>query len=383
MKKLSKMMIAFILVTVIVMSFVGCSNNETNNAGLTELTVSDLGVMHETEFGGVYVDVTIDGFNALGFEFGDSVNVTFSNGYQLDDLPYYNGYYVKTGEPLVIGYPGYPHIKVCINNGNDLWVLAGVDENTTAEISLNEQGKYKDTQEARDLHYEDDREKFVSDEVFANFRSIQVSTMKDNLVYRSASACDNQHNRATYVNALIEQAGVNYIINLADDEEKINGYIADENFSCDYFLSLYKDGKVIPLAMNMNFGSDEFKQKAAKGFIAMLENDGPYLIHCTEGKDRTGFMCMLVEALSGAGYDEIVTDYMITYDNYYGITKENDEKRYNLIVEQVLNPMINGMAGEEISDFAKADLTAYAEKYLADGGMSSEQIAALKEKIVK
>ena len=94
-------------------------------------------------------------------------------------------------------------------------------------------------------------------------------------------------------------------------------------------------------------------------------------------------MCMLIEALSGAGYDEIVADYMITYDNYYGITNENDEKRYNLIVEQVLNPMINGMAGEEISDFAKADLTTYAEKYLADGGMSSEQITALKEKISK
>lgn len=380
MKKIISVILSLIC---IIAMFSGCSTADKDNTGLTELTVSDLAVIHETEFGGVYVDITIDDFNALGFEFGDSVNVTFSNGYQLDDLPYYNGYYVQTGEPLVIGYPGYPHIKVGINNGDDLWEIAGIDENMTAEISLNEQGKYKDTQEARDLHYEDDREKFASDEVFANFRSIQVSTMKDNLVYRSASPCDNQHNRATYVNALIEQAGVNYIINLADDEEKINGYIADENFSCDYFLSLYKDGKVIPLAMNMNFGSDEFKQKAAKGFIAMLENDGPYLIHCTEGKDRTGFMCMLIEALSGAGYDEIVTDYMITYDNYYGITKENDEKRYNLIVEQVLNPMINGMAGEEISDFANADLTAYAEKYLADGGMSSEQITSLKEKISK
>ena len=115
------------LICIIVM-FSGCSTVNNDNAGLTELTVSDLGVIHETEFGGVYVDITIDDFNALGFGFGDSVNVTFSNGYKLDDLPYYNGYYVKTGEPLIIGYPGYPHIKVCINNGDDLWELAGVDE---------------------------------------------------------------------------------------------------------------------------------------------------------------------------------------------------------------------------------------------------------------
>ena len=31
---------------------------------------------------------------------------------------------------------------------------------------------------------------------------------------------------------------------------------------------------------------------------------------------------------------------MITYENYYGITKETDAARYDVIVEHVLNPMI-------------------------------------------
>ncbi len=105
--------------------------------------------------------------------------------------------------------------------------------------------------------------------------------------------------------------------------------------------------------------------------------------HCTEGKDRTGFMCMLLEALSGAGYEDIVRDYMITYGNYYGITKETKEKQYNLIVEQVLNPMIDGMAGKEISDYYNEDLSSCAEQYLMSGGMTSAQINALREKIVK
>lgn len=363
--------------------FSGCVKaNDGDNKGPVP-AASDLAVIHETEFGGIYADITIDDFNSLGFDFGDSVNVIFSNGYSAEDLPYYNGYYVKTGETLVIGYPGYPHIKVCINSGNDLWDIAKADENTTVTISLNEKAKYLDIQQARDLHYEDEREKYASDEVFANFRAVKVSTIKDNLVFRSASPCDNQHNRATYVNSLISQYGVGYIINLADNDEKIRGYIADENFSCNYFLSLYNGGNVIPLAMNMNFGSAEFKQKAAAGLTAMLENDGPYLIHCTEGKDRTGFMCMLLEALCNASYNEIVNDYMITYDNYYGITKEKDAKRYSLIVELVLNPMIEGMAGEEVDDFENADLAAFAVQYLKDGGMTAAQISALKDKIVK
>ena len=38
--------------------------------------------------------ISIDDFNKLGFEYGDSVNVSFTNGYELTDIPYYNGYYV-------------------------------------------------------------------------------------------------------------------------------------------------------------------------------------------------------------------------------------------------------------------------------------------------
>ena len=44
-------------------------------------------VTHETKFGGVYFDKTIEEFNALGFEYGDSVNITFSNGKSLADIP--------------------------------------------------------------------------------------------------------------------------------------------------------------------------------------------------------------------------------------------------------------------------------------------------------
>ena len=53
----------------------------------------------------------------------------------------------------------------------------------------------------------------------------------------------------------------------------------------------------------------------------MTEHSGPCLIHCVEGKDRTGFVCALMLALAGASAQEIIDDYMITYYNYYGITK--------------------------------------------------------------
>lgn len=349
----------------------------TNAEAKPAEALTDCALVHEPEFGGVYITATIDAFNALGYEYGDSVDIQFSNGYTLTDQPYYNGYYVQNGESLLVAYPGYDYIKACINNGDDLWEIAGLSESDTATVSLNTRAKYLDVQNARDIHYYDEREKYDSDEIFANFRCVSVTGLAPNTLYRSASPCDNQHNRAPYVDALIRDAGVRCILNLADNEEKIANYLADESYSTPYFESLYEAGNVIPLALNMNFGSADFRQKLTNGLISMSAHEGPYLVHCTEGKDRTGFVCILLEALCGASYEEIVADYMITYANYYGITQETDPARYTVIVENVLNPMIQVIAGDGV-ELKTADLKAGAEAFLLGAGMTQAQLSALE-----
>ena len=353
--------------------------------------VADLETIHETEFGGVYLKMTIDEFNSKGFKYGDSVDIEFSNGYKLEDIPYYNGYYVDAGEALLIAYPGYDYIKAAINYGDDLWERAGLkavllgvkeerlwslaslDEHSTATVILRQSGKYLDNQEARDIHYSDDRSKYPSDTVFANFRNMTVGDLKQGAVYRSASPCDNQHNRATYVNDLIQEAGVGAILNLSDNVEKIEKYIAQEDFSCPYFLELYKNGNVVPISLNMNYLSEEFAAKIANGFIELSEKDGPYLVHCTEGKDRTGFVCMIIEALAGADYQEIVDDYMLTYDNYYKINLEKDPGKYKTIKEKNIDAMLSFLVNDG-SDIDTADLSYYARGYLKEAGMTDEQI---------
>ena len=341
---------------------------------------SDLAIMHEEEFGGIYLGLTIEEFNSLGYAYGDSVTVRFSNGYELPGIPYYNGFYAQNGDALLVAYPGYPYIKACIQTGDDLWVMAGLKEDDTAEVVLDVRGKYLDIQTARDLHYEDDRTLFASDSVFANFRSVTGGDIQENYLYRSASPCDNQHNRAPFADGLIAEAGVNYIVDLADDEVKIQGYLNDPAFSSPYFLSLYEAGEVCPLSLNVNFGSDEFGGKLVSGLKAMTDHPGPYLIHCLEGKDRTGFVCMLLEALCGASYQEIVDDYMISYDNYYQISMESDPGRYEVIRKNVLDPLVHILTGEDIAP-GQADLTVYAENYLVNAGMSRKMITALRQNL--
>lgn len=404
MKKISKFLVCFIFIMFAITPFVfsGCNNNN--------IALYNCEITHEPEFGGVYINITIDDFNALGFEYGDSVKVTFSNGYTLSDIPYYNGYYTQTGEPLLIAYPGYQYIKAAINNGDDLWNVAdlnlspllsgsisenrqllwnsaNLNSNMTATITLNQKAKYADIQQARDIHYFDDRTLYPSNEVFANFRSLKGGNLKDNLLYRSASPCDNQHGRAKYVDDLIKNANVQYIINLADNDQKISGYMNNQDFNSNYFSTLYNkddtnNDKVEALALNMNFGSDYFKEQTVLALKTIAQNEGPFLIHCTEGKDRTGFLCMLIEAFAGANYTEIVEDYMITYFNYYAITKAFDQKRYDVIVNNVLNPMIKELTGSNV-DIKTANLAEYAENYLLTNGMEQGQIEQLRNNICK
>ena len=338
-------------------------------------------ISHELEFGGVYIAKTIAEFNGLGFQCGDAVTVSFSNGYKLSEVPYYNGYYTANGEALLVGYPGYPYIKAAINNGDDLWNIAGLSENDTASISLAERGKFLDIQEARDLHYFDERSRYPSDAVFANFRSLSGGNIKANRVFRSASPCDNQHMRAPYVDLLAEEAGVEYIVNLADTEAKIDGYISEVGFASPHFLSLYRDGKVSLLGLNMNYASEDFRAKVLDGLRDMINHDGPCLIHCTEGKDRTGFYCALLEALCGASYEQIRTDYLITYQNYYFLDPVKDASKLQVIAESLLDPMM-----EALGSSAKAKAQAIqngAIAYVSSGqnGLSPSEVSALQAQL--
>lgn len=359
-------------------------------------SIKNYEILHDEKFGGVYAKISIDDFNKKGFKYGDSVDVIFSNGNKLLDIPYYNGYYVEMDNPLVVGYPGYDYIKVGINYGEDIWKKYNLTTNDKVTIKLNESRKYIKTQQARDIHYSDEQGK-QSDIEFGNFRNVTVGSIKPNILYRSASPDDNTHNRAGVVDKLIKDVGVKYIVNLSDSDDDIKEHINKEDFNSPYFLSLYNDNKVIALSMNMIFKNKDFSDNLVRGLTAMANNEGPYLVHCVEGKDRTGYVIMVLEALMGASYDEMLNDYMETYKNYYGITLESDEDRYEAIKETNIDVMLKFIAGIEEKtklnfvlrlfgsndSLDSIDYAQKAEEYLLSIGMTKENINKLKNNLSK
>ena len=110
----------------------------------------------------------------------------------------------------------------------------------------------------------------------------------------------------------------------------------------------------------------------------MLANEGPYLIHCNEGKDRAGFVTMLLECLMGGKVREITEDYMLSYENYYHVEKDSD--RWNRIAQSnVVANLLKLTGAEDEEALAKADLVKAAETYLTGTvGLTEQQVKDLK-----
>ena len=362
----------FAAIVLAVTAFAGCGKT---------VTTGQIGVVRDEEFGNVYIDLTIDEFNALGFAFGDSVDVAFDNGKSFRDVPYYSGYYVPVGELLACGYPGYPHVVIARNYGASTWDEFEMTENSKVTVTLNRKGKYINTQELFALEYSDERKDFDSDVMFANFREVKGGNLAPGMFYRSASPCDNQHGRAAYANALAEQHGIKFVLNLSDNETKYLSYTGKEDFASGYYDSLYRSGDVLLLAMNANYRSDEFAGTISRALLEMTAHGGPCLVHCVEGKDRTGFVCALILALAGASAQEIIDDYMITYYNYYRVDKQGKPEKYEAILDNVYDFMYCMCGAEKGTAVGTLDLKKGAESYLERGGLTAGQIASVEQYI--
>ena len=280
-KFLQRLAVAFC--TCSLLSVAGCATQPGDDG--EPVVAQDVAVSRDTSFGGVYINLTIDQFNELGFAYGDSVDVEFSNGYELKDIPYFNGYYVNVGDPLLVGYPGYPYVEAALNYGDPLWDTAGLSDTDTATATLGESGKYLNAQEAFDISYTNERADYDSDAQFANFRALSGGKMAEDAWYRSASPVDNEYGRASYVNALAEQANVGYVLDLSDSEDEVADFLREDakaNVDVSYFEKLHNAGAVATPDLSAAYPSDSFKKrtgclpkKAANTSVALSNKTSP------------------------------------------------------------------------------------------------------------
>ncbi|MBQ3552793.1 MAG: 5'-nucleotidase C-terminal domain-containing protein [Clostridia bacterium] len=348
-----------------------------------------------SKYGNVYTNCEVEDFFAeMGFAYGDVVTVRFLNQeLTLPVVPIYS--YVDSGSTAIIAGmtdAGEPNgnIALAINMGSfaetygiavkktdeagDWWweAVDGVSFPVEITFELEQKAGYMSEYLLHTLSRTNNREDYthLSDEEFANFRVIDTMGMGEHKLYRTSSPINPSMGRNSYADAALREAEVSVIMNLADSDEIAYGY---EGFAETY----YADQKVIFLNLGVDVSSDDFKTGLAKGLRFFAENEGIYAIHCTEGKDRAGFVAALLECFMGASYDEVIEDYMVTYTNYYGV--EVGSEKYNAIAESnIINTLEIAF---EVSDLSKADLAFEATEYIQSLGLSDSEIAKLKSNL--
>ena len=372
-----------LLMSAVLLSGCGSVPNDNNkpDAAINEESLSSIVcqgmVSKDSKFDSANINYSQAEFEELGFELGDSVNLSFSNGYSMEDLPYYNGYYVRYGGAVLVAYPGFDSVAVTYNCAG-IWEKADLSDGMAFTITLNEKGKYKNIQESLGQIYSFVREDYSSDEEFCNYRACSGGKLKSDFIYRGASPVDNSRGRAAYTDGLLKASKVGRIVDLADSKEDIVKYRAMEDYASAYTDELLDRGNVILLNMGSSYRSDEYKKSIADGLREIIASDEPVYIHCMEGKDRTGFVCMLIEALSGASYDEMLKDYMITYDNYYSINQTDSPETYDKITDIYFNEFMEYLHGAaSVEELKTSDYTEAAKNYLLEGGMTETEIEAL------
>ena len=151
--------------------------------------------------------------------------------------------------------------------------------------------------------------------------------------------------------------------------------------------SYYSTQNVVFLGVPPTFVNKVFKNGLVKGFRYMIEHDGPYLVHCTYGMDRTGYTIAVLEALMGATAEEIKADYVKTHQNFFTVIKDYQvaltSTQVELIQAVIVRLMQNAykVEGVDISDFENVDLAAATESYLLSLGLESSEIEALKNRL--
>ena len=398
MKKTMFRLFALVLALVMLLTtFVGCnqpdgtpdnstSPDHTDHPTVTEPIQITTTIYEIAKYGNLVLYMYGSDLYDKGFEHGDILEIAV--GEKKWDVPLCTNYSdVDNGEAVLRATGATDGVVLAISMG-DFATSAGIAQKTAIDeepgyrweylmespvqitITMKEEDGYREQWLIRQLVRTNERADYahLSDEAFANFRVIETTGMGKGVLYRSSSPINPELGRNTYADQAAEKAGIITVVNLADPS---NTYEGTEN-------SYYSTCQVIYVNLGNDFLSEATLNGLAEGMRFIIDNNGPYLIHCKEGKDRAGFVSALLECLMGASLEEIIDDYMVTYYNYYGV--EAGSEKYNAIVRNNLIKVLETTF--KVDDVYKADLAAEAEAFLTeDAGLTADEVAALKGKL--
>jgi protein tyrosine/serine phosphatase len=213
-----------------------------------------------------------------------------------------------------------------------------------------------------------------------NFREICMGDMKNGVIYRGSYPVFRlDKERDEIYTELVLDAGINCIINLSGNDKDIEALAG----LAPWYNTLLLNNSVIGLDIQFDldfsdkFEYDIFNYRLRLGFKFLITHDGPFLIHCNAGTDRTGFVAAIIELLFGASIDEVIYDYLLSYGKEFADAKD---KEINFITGRNIYGQINAIVNGKIND--SDNLKGYIETYFLEKiGLTIDELEALKGKL--
>ena len=341
------------------------------------------------KYGGLWMEMTSGEFNKRGYDCGDVIRLNVAG--QSHEMPVVPNFrYVKSGKAaLVLSEDAKKPLTTTIYYGDaaSRWGIAvknvaadksvkwtpldGITMPLPVVISMKEKGGYADQLLIYDLKRTNNRDDYaeLSDEDFANFRAVRTHDMADGVLYRSSSPINPAIGRNTFVDKAAKTAGIKTVVNMADTEVAAKNMAGWANSYCATLPTVF-------LHMGVDATQPSFGDGVRDSVRFMLANEPPYLLHCKEGQDRTGFLCAVLELLEGALLQEVADDYLRTFQNFYHV--KADSRQAAAIRGDMLE---NLRTAFKLKSLKKADLKKAAETYLLNVGLTQEEIMALRKKL--
>jgi len=232
------------------------------------------------------------------------------------------------------------------------------------------------------------RADYDSDQQFGNYREVDAGNIKEGLLYRISSPFNSHSERTAYSDAFLREKGITSLITMDMDPDGVEK--SCESLPEDaYAPTIVAAGNDYASVLSVSF----FAHPEQMRFVlqSFLDAEGSIAIHCTFGKDRTGFYCAVLESLAGASYEEVRADFMLSMCNYYHFEPGTEE--YDAVAATYVDRILYILGHPEYKDhpalvdwrnvsYEPYDMESKVTEYLVDViGMERELVDAVKAKL--
>ncbi|WP_417510958.1 tyrosine-protein phosphatase [Microbacterium sp.] len=224
----------------------------------------------------------------------------------------------------------------------------------------------------------------------SNFRAVAPGTVASGRLYRS----DALHRLTNSGRRRIAELGITDVIDLRSGIDRRIGGRDRLRGTGAVRISLPIDGvprrvdlTTITLLEVYRVILSRHQQLLGTVIRAIAASDGPVLVHCTAGKDRTGLVIALTLAAIGVDRDVILDDYALTAANLAGPWTERmvrKARRFRIRLTDDLIAILASSPREVLSEtleWIDAEFGGLTE-YLDGAGVDADVRAALHTKLL-